>query len=74
MTRDQNDDFTTESCDVVIVFDEHGLANTTSALIFKEIMVAVSHPDLLPSAQPFDLHALAKQKLLYLTSSDHLGD
>ncbi|WP_171105536.1 MULTISPECIES: LysR substrate-binding domain-containing protein [unclassified Ruegeria] len=74
MTRDQNDDFDPNACDVVILFGEGGLAQTVSGLIFKESMIAVCHPDLLDNRAPFNLQSLSEQKLLHLNSADHRGD
>ncbi len=74
ITRDQNDDYDPKACDVVILFGEDGPINTESKLIFRETMVAVCHPDLLPSGKSFDLQTLAREKLLHLTSPDHSGD
>ncbi|MFC3614150.1 LysR substrate-binding domain-containing protein [Lutimaribacter marinistellae] len=74
MTRDQNEDFDVHSCDVVILFGEGGLSGTDSRLVFRETMIAVCHPDLLPDRTPFELAELAERKLLNLTSPDHRGD
>ena len=74
MTRDQNEDFDPEACDVVILFGEGGLPEAESGLIFQETMIAVCRPDLLPEGVPMDMPTLAEQKLLHLISADHRGD
>lgn len=74
ITRDQNEDFDPTTCDVVIVFGPGGLPQMKSEVVFREAMIAICHPDLLPDGKPFALKELAEQNLLHMTSEDHRGD
>jgi DNA-binding transcriptional LysR family regulator len=74
VTRDQNEDYDPNSCDIVILFGEEGGERTRDAMIFAETMAAICHPDLLQNGAPFDLETLARQKLLHLSSAEHRGD
>lgn len=74
ITRDQNADFDERQCDLIILFGEEGLKGATGRKIFSENMVAVCRPDLLNNGRMYDRPALAQQKLLHLSGSDHSGD
>ncbi|SLN26423.1 Glycine cleavage system transcriptional activator [Falsiruegeria litorea R37] len=74
VTRDQNPDYDVARCDLVVVFGEGGVPGLRSVRVFPEQIVAVCHPDVLPSPDPVPLRDLADMPLLHMSGPAHVGD
>jgi len=74
VTRDQNLGYDASAADVIITFGTLADARSEDSLIFREELVAICAPSLLPDEKPFDIDAFAKQKLLFMSSDDHADD
>ena len=73
ITRDQNPDFNKDEADLVITFGDEGIPNVETALINRVKMVAVCADNSLTQSTE-TLEELSRQKLLYLTSPEHIED
>ncbi|MEO0822291.1 MAG: LysR substrate-binding domain-containing protein [Pseudomonadota bacterium] len=74
VTRDQNRGFDASDADVVVSFGTAGLPGAQSAPIFREELVPVAAPGLLPGDRPLPLERLLDRKLLHMSSLDHAED
>ncbi len=74
VTRDQNPDFDTADCDIVVTFGTRGVEGCEQSLIFYEELVPICRPGYLPDNRPVDLTDLGQQNLLHMSNQSHGDD
>lgn len=74
VTHDQNNGFDPTQSDIIIFLGKDGFLGSASKPIFQEEMVAVCAPEMLNNADVFDLPQFARQRLLHMSSSEHIHD